>query len=119
MSGLASGLQNQLHQFESDTVLHFKGVEVMNGTLDNRVLEGLVKFRSQSNLSCLLCKSPDLKVTGVFQPKDPIMWGAPQGKERYFYYALCDSCFNRPDRADAVENHISNEVASCPAWVLE
>lgn len=58
---------------------------------------------------CLVCGAPPALI-GIFTPEDPIKWGAPSGKSRFFRYCLCKKCQGQPDTPDRVEKIIRAEL---------
>lgn len=60
--------------------------------------------------NCYLCGDRAV-MGGVFQPRVPIEWGAPEGKKRFFFYSLCQSCFDKPNHSyTLVEEKIISEL---------
>lgn len=56
--------------------------------------------------SCIVCKSGDITNVGLFVPTNPTFAsriGQPKGKTRVVVYALCESCFDSPNRDAQVE----------------
>lgn len=58
---------------------------------------------------CVICGAQPT-VIGIFQPTDPLKWGAPIGKTRFVRYCLCSKCQGRPDTPDQVEKIIRAEL---------
>jgi hypothetical protein len=63
-------------------------------------------------LPCLLCKSREVIVHGVFHPSDQAAVGAPVNKIRVLRYSLCLACHLRADIIQAVEAKIFGELAA-------
>lgn len=63
-------------------------------------------------LGCALCRTPDIKVTAIFQPTEAFSKriGAPKGKLRMIVYGLCEKCVLLPGLADLVEGEILKKM---------
>ena len=80
---------------------------VSNPTSDQ--MESLL-FDLQQRNACLLCGGVPL-YGGVFIPKDPLAYGAPEGKTRMIRYFLCQKCADRGQQAtDDAERKIMAEI---------
>jgi hypothetical protein len=57
---------------------------------------------------CLLCGCVDIDATAFFIPnrESGNRFSVPAGKTRLYFYGLCDTCLDRPDRDEAVETEI-------------
>lgn len=59
---------------------------------------------------CLFC-GDEPSYFGVFVPSDSGEWGAARGKQRLFFYGICENCFSvtdsesREDRAEKILAH--------------
>ena len=54
---------------------------------------------------CTLCND-EAVIGGVFTPDRPVEWGAPEGKQRFFVYALCQNCIDKGNSAEKIESYI-------------
>jgi hypothetical protein len=59
---------------------------------------------------CLICGGPP-GIIGVFQPEEPVKWGAAPGKTRLVRYCLCLKCHGRPETPEKAEKIIRSELA--------
>ena len=58
---------------------------------------------------CLLCGAPRLML-GQFipEPKTAKRLGQPEGKQRIFFYGLCETCFT-PDQKEEMMEKVENK----------
>jgi hypothetical protein len=58
--------------------------------------------------ACSLCSDVAISTTVLFVPNETFAKkiGEPKGKQRVMVYALCERCFELPDRDDKVERAI-------------
>ncbi|MBA7706483.1 hypothetical protein ES703_115337 [subsurface metagenome] len=60
----------------------------------------------ENTKECLLCAGKPYTL-GIFVPDDSLRWGAIKGKQRIFFYSLCQKCLKLKGAAVMVENKIS------------
>ena len=57
--------------------------------------------------NCFLCGGNHCLFVGVFNPDKPNEFGAPIGKNRFFFYGLCEKCHEKKNCVDLVEAKIA------------
>lgn len=75
---------------------------------DTKIRAGLALA---SRKPCLLCDGPP-DFAAAFVPDDDhgSEYGAPDGKDRWIFYSLCDACRERPDATEEIEQRLMSAV---------
>lgn len=58
---------------------------------------------------CLICGGPPAFI-GIFVPEMSGTYGAPEGKQRFVRYCLCQQCNEKEDKCDRAEKIIQSEL---------
>jgi hypothetical protein len=63
-------------------------------------------------ISCLLCKIRKTDRIGLWipDPQTAKRIGEPKGKNRLIFYALCDDCFDLPDKKDRADEILIRDL---------
>jgi hypothetical protein len=54
---------------------------------------------------CIVCRGP-AQLAGTFWPDDSVAWGGRPGKQRVFFYGVCEACLERVG-VEAIEARIA------------
>ena len=91
----------ELNEITDDAIRAFLKKKTFLGVkLDVDVM--VPSIRKASKL-CLLCKTKNTSVLGIFSPNNAVEFGGIPGKDRLIFYGLCEPCYERPNSCEEAE----------------
>jgi hypothetical protein len=73
----------------------------------------IIRRLVDGGLTCYLCVAGTPAAYGVYVPADQAAAGAPRGKVRSYWYALCSACLDTvPDVQAVAEARVAAEIAA-------